>query len=52
MLQRKEQDKIPEKELNEIEISYMHDKEFIVMIVNMHIRLKKNSVEPSIKIKY
>ena len=33
--QMKEQDKIPEKQLNEVEIGNFPEKEFRIMIVNM-----------------
>ena len=35
MYQMKEQDKTPEKELNEVEIDSLLEKEFRIMIVNM-----------------
>ena len=35
MSQMKEQDKIPEKQLNEVEIGNFPEKEFRIMIVNM-----------------
>ena len=35
MYQMKEQDKTPEKQLNEVEIRNLPEKEFRIMIVNM-----------------
>ena len=35
MYQMKEQDKTPEKQLNEVEIGKLPEKEFRIMIVNM-----------------
>ena len=35
MIQMKEQDKSPEEQLNELEISNLHEKDFRVMIVEM-----------------
>ena len=44
MYQRKEQDKTPEKQLNEVEIGNLPEKEFRIMIVKMiqDLRKKKN----------
>lgn len=36
MLQVKEQDKTPEKELNEMEIKDLPDKEFKIMVIEIH----------------
>ena len=41
MYQMKEQDKTPEKQLNEVEIGNLPEKEFRVMIVNMIQDLRK-----------
>ena len=35
MYQMKEQDKTPEKQLNEMEIGHLPEKEFIIMIMKM-----------------
>ena len=37
----KEQDKIPAKQLRELEISNLHEKDFRVMIVKMILDLRK-----------
>ena len=44
MYQMKEQDKIPEKQLNEVEIGNFPEKEFRIMIVNMIQDLDRKSV--------
>ena len=41
MYQMKEQDKIPEKQLNEMEIGKLPEKEFRIMIVKMIQDLEK-----------
>ena len=41
MSQMKEQDKILEKQLNEVEIGNFPEKEFRIMIVNMILDLRK-----------
>ena len=41
MFQMKEQDKIPEKQLNEVEIGNFPEKEFRIMIVKMVQDLRK-----------
>ena len=41
MYQMKEQDKTPEKQLNELEIGYLPEKEFRIMIVKMIQDLRK-----------
>ena len=41
MSQMKEQDKTPEKQLNEVEIGNLPEKEFRIMIVNMIQDLRK-----------
>ena len=41
MYQMKEQDKILEKQLNEVEISNLPEKEFRIMIVKMILDLRK-----------
>ena len=48
MSQMKEQDKIPEKQLNELEISNLPGKEFRIMIVKMIQDLRKR-MEAKIK---
>ena len=45
MLQMKEQDKTPEEELNEVEISNLLDKEFKVMILKMLKELRRRMDE-------
>ena len=42
MYQMKEQDKTPEKQLNEVEIGNLPEKEFRIMIVKMIKDLGKN----------
>ena len=44
MFQMKEQDKTPEKELSEVEISNLSDKEFKVMIRKMLKELRRRMV--------
>ena len=46
----KEQDKTPEKQLNEVEISNLPEKEFIIMIVKMIQDLRKRMEEKTEKI--
>ena len=41
MLQTKEQDKTPEKQLNEVEIANLPEKEFKVMIITIIQELRK-----------
>ena len=41
MLQMKEEDKTPEKQLNEVEIGNLPEKEFRIMIVKMIQNLRK-----------
>ena len=41
MYQMKEQDKTPEKQLNEVEIGHLSEKEFRIMIVKMIQDLRK-----------
>ena len=48
MYQMKKQDKIPEKQLNEVEISNLPEKEFRIMIVKMIQDLRKQ-MEAKIK---
>ena len=43
MSQMKEQDKTPEKQLNEVEIGNFPEKEFRIMIVNMIQDLRKKN---------
>ena len=45
MYQVKEQDKIPEKQLNEVEIGNLPEKEFRIMIVKMIQDLRKRMEE-------
>ena len=45
----KEQDKTPEKQLNEVEISNLPEKEFIIMIVKMIQDLRKRMEEKTEK---
>ena len=40
MSQMKEQDKTPEKQLNEVEIGNLAEKDFRIMIVNMILDLE------------
>ena len=47
MVQTKEQDKTPEKELSEMEIGSLSEKEFKVMIVKMIKELKRRMEEQS-----
>ena len=49
MYQMKEQDKTPEKQLNEVEISNLPEKEFIIMIVKMIQDLRKRMEEKTEK---
>ena len=43
MYQMKEKDKTPEKQLNEVEIGNLPEKEFRIMIVKMIKDLRKNN---------
>ena len=43
LYQRKEQDKTPEKQLNEVEIGNLPEKEFRIMIVKMIQDLRKKN---------
>ena len=45
MLQMKEQDKTPEKELSEVEIGNLPEKEFRIMIVKMIQDLRKGMMK-------
>ena len=49
MFQMKEQDKIPETELSEVEISNLPDKEFKAMIIKMLNKLGRRMDEHSEK---
>ena len=50
MFQMKEQDKIPEEQLSEVEISNLPEKEFRVMIVDMIQGLRKRIEAPTERI--
>ena len=50
MLQKKEQDKIPEEELSDMEIGNLREEEFRVMIVKMIQELGKRMDEQSEKL--
>ena len=49
MYQMKEQDKTPEKQLNEVEIGNLREKEFRIVIAKMIQDLGKRMEEPKIK---
>ena len=49
MYHMKEQDKTPEKQLNEVEMSHVPDKEFKVMITKMQNELGRRMDEHSEK---
>ena len=48
MRQMRELDKTPEKQLSELEISYLHEKDFRVMIVKMIQDLRGKKLEAKI----
>ena len=43
MFQTKEQDKTPETELNEVEISNLHDKKFKIMIIKLLMEVRRKN---------
>ena len=50
MLQMKEQDKTPEEELSEVEITSLPDKEFKVMIIKIINELRRRMDEQNEKL--
>ena len=52
MFQTKEQDKTPEKELSEMEISNLYNKDFKVMIIKMFKELWRRLDEHSEKLDF
>ena len=49
MLQMKEQDKTQEKQLSEVEISNLHEKDFKIMIVKMIQDLGEENLEAQLR---
>ena len=47
MFKTKEQDKNPEKDLNEMEISDLPDKELKIMVIKMHTKVRRTMYEQS-----